>query len=138
MKEEFFNKKIDYFFELEYPFINIFLKNIYGDKVRRRYSLIGDGIFNLLYIEDKIYEIKFKEVKKMLPSDGKKAFRDTLKDDIIEKISNQLKENDIEFSVNEGKFITFKIQKYIALIEVIKKTKEPEGLGKTLINGEWV
>ena len=40
MKEEFFNKKIDYFFELEYPFINVFLKNIYGDKVRRRYSLI--------------------------------------------------------------------------------------------------
>ena len=57
--------------------------------------------------------------------DGKKAFRDTTKDLIIEKMVNKLKENNINCTVNSGKFITFKHFDYIFKIEVVKKTSMP-------------
>lgn len=138
MKEQFFNKKVDNFEEYEYPFLKIFLKDIFGDKIKRKYSLIGEGIFILLYIDEKIYEFKFKEAKTLLLNDGRKAFRDETKDRVIAKIANKLDENEIKYTINSGKFISFKLGNYIAKVEIIKKLKEPEGLGKTLINGEWV
>lgn len=139
MKEQFLDKKVEDFSEYEYPFINVFLKEIFGERnAMRRYSLAGEGIFNLIYLEDKIYEVKFKEIKKMLINDNKKALRDATKDFIVEKICKVLQENNIEYATNSGKFISFKLNKYIAQIEIIKKLKEPENLGKTRINGEWV
>lgn len=121
-----FNEKKEYFWEYEYPFYADFLKNIFDEKCIRKYSLIGDGIFNLVLLNDKIYDISLKESKSMLVNDGKKAFRDETKDTIIKLITDSFDNLKIDYTVNSGKFITFKIYDYIGKIEVVKKTTMPK------------
>lgn len=136
---DFFKTEHEYFSSYEYHFIDKVLKNIFGEKnMIKRYSLGGDGIFNLLYIDNYIYEFKFKEIKSIPISDGKKAFRDAKKDEIIKKVTNSLIQNNIEFSVTSGKFVSFKDRNFIVQIEIVKKIKEPENLGKIKIDGEWI
>ena len=119
------NLKVDYFWELEYPFMQVLKNEVFGDKYQRFYSLSGDGIYNLITIDGKIYEIKFTETKNLLLADGKKAFRDEIKDDIVYLICKELDNFNIEYTVNSGKFITLKIDKYIIKLEIIKKAKMP-------------
>lgn len=126
MIKEFLNKKVEYFSDYDYDFGMIFLGSIFNGNYKRKYSLIGDGIYNLIYLNDKIYSVSFKKATSLLSNDGKKAFRDNDKDIIVEEISKALSENNIEYTVNSGKFITFKLGKYIAKIEVVKKTSEPQ------------
>lgn len=135
----FFETKYDNFDSYEYHFVDKVLKNIFGEKqMIKRYSLAGEGIFNLLYIDNYIYEFRFKEIKSLPVSDGKKAFRDTKKDEIIDMISKILDENNINFAVTNGKFISFKDRNYLVQIEIVKKIKEPSNLGKVRIDGEWI
>ena len=124
MHKEFFTK-YEYFWEYEYPFGNDFLRNIFKDNYMRKYSLVGDGIFNLILFNDKIYDISLKKGNSMLLNDGKKAFRDADKDTIVEKIIEVLKNKNIEYTVNSGKFITFKYNNFIFKIEIVKKTAIP-------------
>lgn len=124
MHKEFFTK-YEYFWEYEYPFGNDFLRNIFKDNYMRKYSLVGDGIFNLILFNDKIYDISLKKSNSMLINDGKKAFRDADKDTIVEKIVEVLKNKNIEYTVNSGKFITFKYNNFIFKIEIVKKTVIP-------------
>lgn len=124
MHKEFFTK-YEYFWEYEYPFGNDFLRNIFKDNYMRKYSLVGDGIFNLILFNDKIYDISLKKGNSMLLNDGKKAFRDADKDTIVEKIVEVLKNKNIEYTVNSGKFITFKYNNFIFKIEIVKKTAIP-------------
>ena len=124
MHREFFTK-YEYFWEYEYPFGNDFLKNIFKDNYMRKYSLIGDGIFNLILFNDKIYDISIKKGNFMLLNDGKKAFRDADKDTIVEEIVEILKNKNIEYTVNSGKFITFKYNNFIFKIEIVKKAAIP-------------
>lgn len=127
MYDKFFKKQIDYFWEFDYPFSAYFLKEIFHNNHKRKYSLSGTGIYNLIYVNGKVYEIKMTETKKMLEADGKKALRDTDKDWIVDNIVQAFDKENIEYSVNSGKFITFKIQNnYIAKLEIVKKSKEPE------------
>ena len=112
MHREFFTK-YEYFWEYEYPFGNDFLKNIFKDNYMRKYSLVGDGIFNLILFNDKIYDISIKKGNSMLVNDGKKAFRDADKDIVVEEITKALKNKNIEYTVNSGKFITFKYNNFI-------------------------
>lgn len=127
MKEKFFNKKIDYFWELEYSFGEVFLKEIFQDKYKRKYSMIGDGIFNLVFLEDKIYDISFKKTNSFMLNDGKSALRDKGKDYIVQKIVEALEKENVKYTVNSGKYITFEIQNnYIAKVEIVKKTKMPQ------------
>lgn len=114
-----------YFWETEYKFAE-FLKQIFGeDKFKRKYSLAGNGIFNLLYINNKIYEIKYKECKSNIANDNHKFTDD--KEFIINTIVNNLKiENKNKIFVGSGKFITFPVDKWIAKVEVIKKIAEPK------------
>ena len=95
MHREFFTK-YEYFWEYEYPFGNDFLKNIFKDNYMRKYSLVGDGIFNLILFNDKIYDISIKKGNSMLLNDGKKAFRDADKDIIVEEITKALKNKNID------------------------------------------
>lgn len=113
--------KKEYFWEYGYQF-GEFLKKIFQDKYKRKYSLEGNGIYNLLYIDNKIYEIKFTETKKLLENDNKK-FTDENKLFIVEEITKNLKN---DFTVNGGKFITFVLDGYIAKVEIIKKMAEPK------------
>ena len=111
----------EYFWEYGYQF-GEFLKKIFQDKYKRKYSLEGNGIYNLLYIDNKIYEIKFTETKSLLTNDNKK-FTDKNKLFIVEEITKNLKNN---FTINGGKFITFELDGYIAKVEIIKKMAEPK------------
>jgi len=137
--EDFFKKDFDNFDSYEYHFVDKVLKDIFGKRqMIKRYSLAGEGIFNLLYIDNYIYEFKFKEIKSLPVSDGKKAFRDAKKDEVIDMISQVLSEKNIDFAITQGKFISFKDRKYLVQIEIVKKLKEPANLGKTRIDGEWI
>lgn len=123
--EKFLNKKVDYFWEYDYSFGTIFLKSIFNNQYKRKYSLTGDGIFNLILIDNKIYDIRLKETKTMLENDNKKAFRDETKDFVINKICEKLKELNLLYTRNGGKFITFKLGKFIAKVEIVKKAAMP-------------
>lgn len=125
MHREFFTN-YEYFWEYEYPFGEKFLKEIFNDAYLRKYSLIGDGIFNIVSFNDKIYSIDLKQGKTLLADDGKKAFRDNDKDSIVEAICKKLKENNVNFTVNSGKFITFKYNTFIFKIEIVKKASMPK------------
>lgn len=127
MKEKFFNKKVDYFWEFEYPFGEVFLKEIFQDSYKRKYSMVGEGIFNLVFLEDKIYDISFKKTNSFMLNDGKFALRDKGKDYIVQKIVEVLEKENVKYTVNSGKYITFEIQNnYIAKIEIVKKVKMPQ------------
>lgn len=124
--KKFFEKPFN-FQECDYHFGADFLTSIFGEKkYMRKYSKVGDGIYNLLFIDNKIYELKLKNVNNMLTNDNKKAFRDTTKDYIVDNIINQLKLNNIEATTQDGKFITFKYFDYIIKVEIVKKNSIPE------------
>ena len=112
----------DYFWEYEYPFAE-FLKRIFPNTYKRKYSLTGNGIYDLILVNDKIYHIKLIEAKTMLVDNGLLT-TDKLKNKIIQNIIDNFKEGK-EITVNNGK-ITFKLGQFIAKVEVIKKVKMPE------------
>lgn len=111
---------VDYFWEYEYKF-GEFLKKIFPNTYKRKFSMTGNGIYNLIIIQDKIYEVKFSQTTKLVEDNGVLT-KDKIKNKIIENITNNLKNN---YTVNNGK-ITFKLGKFIAKIEIIKKLKMPE------------
>ncbi len=111
--------------EYEWAFDSDFLQNLFQDNYKHKYSLSGNGIYNLVIIDNKIYDVELKKATSLLANDGKKAFRDTTKDVIVEMIVNKLKENNVDCTVNSGKFISFKHYDYIFKIEVTKKTSIP-------------
>lgn len=111
---------VDYFWEYEYKF-GEFLKKIFPNTYKRKFSMTGNGIYNLIIIQDKIYEVKFSQTTKLI-EDNSILTKDKIKNKIIENITNNLKNN---YTVNNGK-ITFKLGKFIAKIEIIKKLKMPE------------
>ena len=111
---------VDYFWEYEYKF-GEFLKKIFPNTYKRKFSMTGNGIYNLIIIQDKIYEVKFSQTTKLI-EDNRVLTKDKIKNKIIENITNNLKNN---YTVNNGK-ITFKLGKFIAKIEIIKKLKMPE------------
>lgn len=112
--------KIDYFWETEYKF-GEFLKSIF-DTYKRKYSLAGNGIFNLVTVNNQLYEIKYTQAKSKLTSDNHAI--DTNKKIIIDTITSNLKTKD--FTISGGKFITFPVNSWIAKVEIIKKLKMPE------------
>jgi hypothetical protein len=113
--------------DYDYAFGHDFLKPIFGeDRYMRKYSMSGDGIYNLLLIDDKIYDLKLKEVKSMLVDDHKKAYRDTTKDYIVDEIRKALVDRGINMTSNSGKLISFKNNNKIFSVEITKKTSMPE------------
>lgn len=113
---------IEYFWEYDYKFSE-FLKKYFPNTYQRKYSMTGNGIYNLITVNDKVYEIKFTEAKALL-EDNNLLTTDSLKNKIIQNIINNFKEGTI-LTVNNGK-ITFKLGKFIAKVEVIKKLKIPQ------------
>ena len=111
---------VEYFWEYDYKF-GEFLKKIFPNTYKRKYSMSGNGIYNLILIQDKVYEVKFSQVNTKLNDNGLLT-TDKLKNKIIQNIIDNLKN---EPTVNNGK-LTFKLGKFIAKVEVIKKMKMPE------------
>lgn len=111
---------VEYFWEYDYKF-GEFLKKIFPNTYKRKYSMTGNGIYNLILVNDKIYEVKLSQTNSML-IDNNLLTTDKMKNKIIENIIDNLKSN---YTVNNGK-VTFKLGKFIAKVEVIKKVKMPE------------
>lgn len=111
--------KIEYFWETEYKFSE-FLKTLF-DGYYRKYSLEGNGIFNLLKCNGKLYEIKYTQARSHVQPDNHKFTDD--KEFIINTIVSNLK---CDANVSGGKFITFPVGSWIGKVEVIKKLAEPK------------
>lgn len=111
---------LEYFWEYDYKF-GEFLKKIFPNTYKRKYSMNGNGIYNLILIQDKVYEVKFSQVNIKLNDNGLLT-TDKLKNKIIQNIIDNLKN---ESTINNGK-LTFNLGKFIAKVEVIKKMKMPE------------
>ena len=112
---------MDYFWETQYKFTEAFRK-IFPDTFKFKYSLTGNGMYNLVLVKDKIYEIKVKEVKQ-LPEENGILTKDALKNKILENIISHMPAQ--KRIVSNGK-IYVSVGKWYASIEVIKKLKMPE------------
>lgn len=124
MASKFYEKK-QYFWEYEWPFSEFLRESLPEGSYRHKFSMVGNGIYNLVTLDDKLYDISLKSATKLLPNDGKKAFRDTTKDKLIDLLKDKLSQLGINCTVNSGKFITFELFGFVAKLEIVKKTTEP-------------
>lgn len=124
MVNKFYEKK-EYFWEYEWPFGEFLRESLPEGSYRHKFSMVGNGIYNLVTLDDKLYDISLKSTTKLLPNDGKKAFRDTTKDKLIDLLKDKLSQLGINCTVNSGKFITFELFGFVAKLEIVKKTTEP-------------
>ena len=124
MANKFYEKK-QYFWEYEWPFSEFLRESLPEGSYRHKFSMTGNGIYNLVTLDDKLYDITIKSTTKLLPDDGKKAFRDTTKDKLIDLLKDKLSQLGINCTVNSGKFITFELFGFVAKLEIVKKTTEP-------------
>lgn len=111
---------VEYFWEYDYKF-GQFLQKIFPKTYKRKYSMSGNGIYNLILVQDKIYEIKLSQTNTMLNDNGTLT-TDKLKNKIIQNIVDNMKSQP---NINNGK-LTFKLGTFTAKVEVIKKMKMPE------------
>lgn len=124
MASKFYEKK-QYFWEYEWPFSEFLRESLPEGSYRHKFSMVGNGIYNLVTLDDKLYDISLKSTTKLLPNDGKKAFRDTTKDKLIDLLKDKLSQLGVNYTVNGGKFITFELFGFVAKLEIVKKTTEP-------------
>ena len=121
MKEKFLDKKVDYFWEYDYAFGEYCLKELFGKAYKRKYSMEGNGIYNLIYSSDgKIYDLKLTQAKKMVESDellSRNSYQCMMADLLVENLPNA--------TVSKKKVITFPLGDTIAKIEITRKMKEP-------------
>ena len=110
---------MEYFWETENKF-RLFLKDVFGEQYRTKYSLTGSGIYNLITTSKGMYEAKYSQAKNLIPADNHAVSAD--KQEIINKIVENLK---TEGTVSGGKFISFAVGPWFAKVEIIKKIKEP-------------
>ena len=92
MKEKFLDKKVDYFWEYDYAFGEYCLKELFGETYKRKYSMEGNGIYNLIYGSDgKIYDLKLTQAKKMVESDellSRNSYQCMMADLLVENLPN--------------------------------------------------
>lgn len=124
MAGKFYEKK-EYLWEYEYPFGEFLRESLPTGSYRRKFSMTGNGIYNLVTLDGKLYDVTLKSATKLLPNDGKKAFRDTTKDKLIDLLKDKLNQLGVNCTVNSGKFITFELFGFIVKLEIVKKTAEP-------------
>ena len=121
MNNSFLKKKIDYFWEYQYPFGAEFLASLFGEQYRRWYTSDGSGILNLIYGSDgNLYELKLTETKGLIANDdlpSRNKYQCEIADLIAQNLPNA--------TVSKKKFITFPLGKTIGKIEITKKLKHP-------------
>ena len=128
------NNKYEYFWETEYPFTE-FLKKIFGDSFKRKYSLQGNGIYNLLFLDGGIYEVEYKQGKSHFnkvrdrheindyPDCGSARYGGATKQEILYKIGDALK-TDEDYAKSAE--MSFPVGSWIAKIKIVKKQNEPK------------
>lgn len=113
---------LEYFWETNYKFVE-FLRKLFGDNFKRKYSLEGNGIYNLIFLNNNIYEVKYTQCKKALENDN--HIIDNDKKYILDTIKENLKCKEEDIILNLGKIMTFPVGQWTAKIEIVKKLKEP-------------
>ena len=114
-------KKYDYFWETKYPFEQFLAKIFKNNEYQTKCSLTGNGIFYLVKVNNKLYEIKYTSTSKMGIADNHNLDND--KKFIIDTIVNNLTTDN--YVVFGGKYITFPVAQWIAKVEIIKKMSMP-------------
>ena len=121
MKDKFLKKEVEYFWEYDYAFGEFFLKDIFGERYKRKYSMDGTGIYNLIYGSDgNIYDLKLTQAKKLVEDDkltSRNLYQCMMADMIMTNLPNA--------TMSKKKFITFPLGDTIAKIEITRKMKEP-------------
>ena len=125
---------LDYFWETEKNFVEFLKKTFGADAYKRKFSLTGDGIFNLLLINGDIYEIRYKEAKKHFANQvqdktNRNEFnggrlKGDVKQDIMYKIANGLKLESNQIYTDTAK-LSFPVHNWIAKVEIVKKNAMP-------------
>ena len=115
-------KKYEYFWETEYLFREFLAKIFKDNNYKTKYSLTGNGIYNLISVDGNLYEIKYTQCKVRPKNDNLEL--DKVKSYIINTIVNNLKTDDV--TISGRKFITFPVAEWIAKVEIIKKKAEPK------------
>ena len=112
-------KRLEYFWETEKYFREL-LANIFKiNNYKTKFSLTGNGIYNLIWVNNKIYEIKYTKTTTMGKNDNHNIDAD--KKYIIDNLQTS------NYAIFGGKYITFPVtDQWIAKIEIIKKLKIPE------------
>ena len=126
---------IEYFYETEKPFED-FLQKIFGDKFKKKYSLTGNGIYYLLFIDGGIYEIEYKQARGHVgtkitdrtdinnyPDCGSARFGGPVKQTILYSIGYNLNTDEVYAKSAE---MSFPVHSWIAKIKIVKKTSEPQ------------
>lgn len=126
---------LEYFWETEYKF-GEFLKKVFGEQFKRKYSLQGNGIYNLLFIDDNIYEVEYKKAtanvgeevydkntKNCYPDCGNARYGGPTKQDILYQIGKNLKVDKVYAKSAE---MSFPIANWTAKIKIVKKNSEPK------------
>ena len=106
MASKFYEKK-QYFWEYEWPFSEFLRESLPEGSYRHKFSTTGNGIYNLVTLDGKLYDITIKCTPILLTEKKKKAFRDTTKDKLIDLLKDKLSQFGVNYMVNSGKFITF-------------------------------
>ena len=89
---------------------------------KRKYSLTGDGIYNLIILKDTLYEFKVVKNSKKNITSNDKLTSDAMKNKIIKHIYNQM--GDCSPVINDGKIYLYSNETSFR-VEVVKKLKMP-------------
>ena len=98
------------------------IANGFPNTYKRKYSLTGDGIYNLVQIKDLLYEFKIVKNTKIIKESNDKLTTDSVKNKIIKHIYTQIAEYTPQ--INDGK-IYLNSNDVLLRIEVVKKIKMP-------------
>jgi hypothetical protein len=121
MNNSFLKKKVEYFWEYDYDFGIVFLKSLFGDSYKRKYSQSGNGIYNLVYGTDgNIYELKLTQATKLIANDTTPS-RNKYQCEMADLVAQSLPGS----TMSKKKFITFPLGKSFGKIEITRKLKEP-------------
>ena len=111
---------VEYFWEYDYKF-GQFLKKFFPNTYQRKYSLTGNGIYNLIRVNGKIYDVQLSNPSKLLEDNGQMT-TDELKNKIINNIVKNMRN---KCNINKGE-IYFKLDQFNAKIKVVRKMTEPQ------------
>ena len=124
---------VDYFWEYEYKF-GEFLKKIFPNTYKRKFSMTGNGIYNLIIIQDKIYEVKFSQTTKLI-EDNLSTIEESKLNIKTRNLKNYnfLGEEDLKSKINSLKELGVSINSNIEVlnsdINIIKRIKLCNSLG---------
>lgn len=113
---------IDYSWEVINKFSWKFLPKVFPNTFKRKFSLTGDGIFDLVLVQDKVYHIKTTEVK-ILPAPNDLMTRDNIKNKILTQIKNNFTDKAKAY-FTDGQ-LYFQANKWNFKVQIIKKDKIP-------------